>query len=107
MIQVFKTHVIEDEKEREAALDVIAQREGYYCALFAGMPRPPEIAVRYEGARPLCIQIKFMPVGDKPVIITSQSYLSADAATKHAFKKLRRVAKNYFVKTKKRHRDCN
>lgn len=104
MISIFKAHVIEDERQREAALAVIAEREEYYQMLFAGASRPPEITVRYEGTRPLCIQIKFMPAGDKPVIIESQSYLGADAATKHAFKKLRRVAKNYFVKNKKRHR---
>ena len=104
MIDVLGAQKIVDEEERRAALAVVAQRAAYYAQLFAEGGACPRITLQYEGVRPLRIRIKFMPPGAPPVIIDAQSYARADAATKYALKKLRRVAKNYFVKTKKRHR---
>ncbi len=104
MIEVIRLDHIEDETERAATAAVIAQRREYYERLFANSAHPPTITVRYDGRRPLEVRITFSPHNRPPVTITVPSYQTADAATKHAFKKLRRVAKNYFVKTKTRHR---
>ena len=104
MIEVFKAKVIEDEKEREAAMEVIQEREIYYKELFANEARPPRIKVTYEGNNPLIVRILFAPVKGKATVVNESGYGTADAVTKHAFKKLRRRAKNYFVKMKKRHR---
>jgi hypothetical protein len=105
MIEVFKLKVIEDEKEQEAVLDVIEERENYYRELFVNDSRPPRIKVTFEGNNPLTIRILFSPPKGKAVVVNESGYGKPDAVTKHAFKKLRRVAKNHFVKTKKRHRD--
>ncbi len=102
MIDVIKAQNIEDEKEREEALAVIAARDAYYERLFAGAKHKPRITLRYEGGRPLQIHVKFMPPSGAPVVISVDSYLDAVAATKYALKKLRRVAKNYFIKQKAR-----
>ncbi len=104
MISVFRLKIVEDEKEREAVLDVIAGREEYYVNLFKNLKTPPKIAVKFEGNKPLTIRIIFDPVDGRRVAIDTQGYGTADSVMKHAFKKLRRVAKNHFVKVKKRHR---
>lgn len=104
MIEVFRAKLIEDEKERESAMEVIAEREAYYVELFAHESRPPRIKVTYEGSNPLTVRILFAPVNGKTVVVNESGYGTADAVTKHAFKKLRRRAKNHFVKTKNRHR---
>ncbi|XLQ19573.1 MAG: hypothetical protein ACKUBY_03200 [Candidatus Moraniibacteriota bacterium] len=103
MIEVFRAKIIEDEKEREAALEVIAERENYYVELFANDARKPRITVKYEGASPLTVRILFSPPSGKTVVVNESGYGTADSVTKHAFKKLRRLAKNHFVKMKKRH----
>ncbi len=105
MIEVFRAKLIEDEKEREAAMDVIEERESYYVELFAQESHPPRIKVTYEGMNPLTVRILFSPVNGKAIVINESGYGTADAVTKHAFKKLRRKAKNHFTKTKNRHRD--
>ena len=105
MIEVFRLKVIEDEKEREAVMAVIDERESYYQDLFASDPRPPRIKITYEGNNPLTIRILFSPSKGRVVVVNESGYGTPAAVTKHAFKKLRRVAKNHFVKTKKRHRD--
>ena len=105
MIRIFKAKIIEDEEVREAALAVIAEREGYYKTLFADAKKMPKITVKYEGARPLMVQINFLPADGRMIVISTTGYGTADSVTKHAFKKLRRVAKNYFIKTKKSHRE--
>ena len=105
MIEIFRAKVIEDEKEREAAMEVIAERESYYVELFAQESRPPRIKVTYEGSVPLTVRILFSPVKGKTVVVQESGYGTAAAVTKHAFKKLRRRAKNHFVKTKRRHRN--
>ncbi|MEN8252269.1 MAG: hypothetical protein ABFQ53_01680 [Patescibacteria group bacterium] len=105
MIEVFRIGVIEDEKEREAALAVIEEREDYYKKLFENDSRPPRIKVTFEGKNPLTVRILFAPAKGKVVVVNESGYGKADAVTKHAFKKLRRVAKNHFVKTKKQHRN--
>ncbi len=102
MIEVHGMQVIEDEKEREAARAVIDERLPYYEKLFSREPRP-HMTLRYESQRPLVIRMKFTPPGKSPKVIVVESYSSADAATKYALKKMRRVAKNYFLKTKPRH----
>ncbi len=94
--------MIADEKERAAALAVIDARRVYYEKLFGGDNATVDIRVRYEGVRPLCIQIQFVPVGAPPVVINVSSYKDAVSATKYALMKLRRVAKNYFTKTRRR-----
>jgi len=105
MIEIFRAKIIEDEKEREAAMEVIAERESYYVELFAHEAHPPHIKVTYEGTNPLTVRILFAPTNGKAVVVNENGYGTADAVTKHAFKKLRRRAKNHFVKTKNRHRD--
>lgn len=105
MIEVFKLKIIEDDHDRAATLAVIIERETYYETLFEHTHHPPRISVRYEGMRPWQIRITFLPVDGRAVVIDTQGYGSPDSVTKHAFKKLRRTAKNYFVKTKKRHRE--
>lgn len=105
MIEVFKLQLIEDDIERAKTLAVIVEREAYYEELFINTTRPPRITVRFEGTNPWQIRISFFPRDGRAVIIDTQGYNTADAVTKHAFKKLRRTAKNYFVKTKKRHRE--
>jgi len=105
MIEVFKAKIIEDDDEREAAMAVIIEREVYYKTLFENASEAPRITVRYEGVRPLTIKIKFSPAFGRTIVIETYGYDAPSAVTKHAFKKLRRVAKNYFVKTKKRHRE--
>jgi hypothetical protein len=105
MIEVFKINIIEDEKERETAMAVIEEREIYYKELFANETHSPRIRVTYEGNNPLTVRILFSPSKGKTVVVNESGYGTADAVTKHAFKKLRRIAKNHFVKTKKRHRN--
>ncbi len=104
MIEIFRAKVIEDEKEREAAMEVVAERESYYVELFAQESRPPRIKVTYEGVTPLTVRILFSPVNGKTIVVQESGYGTAAAVTKHAFKKLRRRAKNHFVKMKNRHR---
>ena len=104
MIEVFRAKIIEDDDEREAAMAVIAEREGYYRELFANESRPPRIKITFEGNNPLTVRILFSPVNGRVIVVNESSYSKADAAMKHAFKKLRRVAKNHFVKNKQRHR---
>ena len=101
MIEVFKTGVIKDDVEREEALAVIDERREYYERLFAHTSQSPRISVRFEGARPLIVRIMFVPASGQVAVIDTPSYQSPAAAVKHAFKKLRRVAKNHFEKAKK------
>ena len=103
MIEVFRAKIIEDEKEREAAIEVIEEREEYYKKLFANETHPPRIKVTYEGNSPLTVRILFAPINGKVVVVNGSGYSSADSVTKHAFKKLRRVAKNHFTKAKNHH----
>ena len=106
MIEIFKAKIIEDEDEREAALAVITEREAYYTELFKNESRPPRIKVTYEGTSPLTVRILFFSTNNgKTVAVDTSGYGTASAVTKHAFKKLRRVAKNHFVKIKKSHRN--
>ena len=104
MIEIFRAKVIKDEKEREAVLEIIEEREIYYKELFAQEVHPPRIRVTFEGNTPLTVRILFSPAKGKSVVINESGYGSADALTKHAFKKLRRRAKNHFVKMKNSHR---
>ena len=101
MIEISKLKVVDSEEEREAVLRVITERENYYRELFKNDPSLPRIKVTYEGARPLLIRILFAPARGKVVVVHQSGYGSADSVTKHAFKKLRRVAKNHFIKHKK------
>jgi hypothetical protein len=105
MIEVFKLKVVGNEDDQEAVLKVIAERENYYRELFKNEPTLPRIRVTYEGARPLVIRILFAPARGKVVVVNQSGYGTADSVTKHAFKKLRRVAKNHFIKVKLRHRN--
>ncbi len=105
MIEVFKTGVIVDESEREEALAVIDERREYYERLFAHSDRKPRIKVSFQGVRPMTVRIMFTPASGQVAVIDTPSYQSAPAAVKHAFKKLRRVAKNYFDKVKKNSRN--
>ncbi len=107
MIHIFKLKNIEDEKERDAVVNLILQKEHYYKTLFKNSKNLPKITIKFEGTKPLTIRIIFDPITDRRVIIDVDGYTSADALTKYAFKKLRRVAKNYFVKTKKRYKQTN
>lgn len=104
MIEIFKTNVIESEEEREAAIEVIVKKEAYYTELFKSEKRPFKIKVRYEGKSPLVVRILFTPPNGKIVAIDTSGYGKADSVTKHAFKKLRRVAKNHFIKAKNKQR---
>ncbi len=100
MIVVQKAKMIEDEKVREKVLAVIDEREQYYQDLF-GAGQMPEITVRFENLQPFRLRITFRPPGKPPVRIDIEGFTAPDVVTKHAFKKLRRVAKNYFDKEKK------
>lgn len=104
MIAIEKEKIIEDEKMRETVLAVIAEREEYYMNLFDSAPLKPRITVRFENLQPFRLRITFAPAATKPVMIDVEGYTTPDVVTKHAFKKLRRTAKNYFVKNKQRHR---
>ncbi len=104
MINVFKLKIVEDEKEQQAVLDVIASREEYYINLFKNSNTFPKITVKFEGNKPLTVRIIFDPSDGKRIAIDTKGYGKADSVTKYAFKKLRRVAKKHFVKTKKKHR---
>jgi hypothetical protein len=105
MIEVFKLKVVGDEDDQKAVLKVIAERENYYRELFKNEPTLPRIKITYEGTRPLSIRILFAPARGKVVVVNQSGYGTASAVTKHAFKKLRRVAKNHFIKVKLRHRN--
>ncbi len=104
MITIQKEKIIEDEKMRDTVCAVISEREEYYKTLFASAREQPQIIVRFENFQPFRLRITFKPCGEKPIMIDTQGYTAPDIVTKHAFKKLRRVAKNYFTKKKKRHR---
>ncbi len=104
MIEIFRANIIKNKKEYTDAMKVIAERESYYVKLFAQESCPPRIKITYEGASPLTVRILFSPVNGKTIVVQENSYGTADAVTKHAFKKLRRRAKNHFIKVKKQHR---
>lgn len=104
MIVVQKEKIIEDEKMREIVLALISEREVYYKTLFDSVARPPRITVRFENLQPFRLRITFQPSGEAPVMIDTEGFTAPDVVTKHAFKKLRRTAKNHFVKNKRRHR---
>jgi len=104
MITVRGIHTITDEKERLSVLACIKERETYYLTLFANAKRPPKITLTFGGTNPRTIRITFNPPDARYVAIDAQGYGDTTALTKYAFKKLRRVAKNYFVKNKRRHR---
>ncbi len=101
-LSVHKISVVADEKERAAVLAVIDARRVYYEKLFGGDNATVDIRIRYEGAYPLRIQIQFVPVGAPPVVINVSSYKDAVSATKYALMKLRRVARHYFIKSRRR-----
>ncbi len=104
MIEVQKIKVISDPKMRVLLEEIIEEREGFYRELFVG-GAVPRIVLSFENEQPFRMRIAFYPAGDKPKMIDVQSYATPDVGLKHGFKKLRRVAKNYFVKNKKRHRN--
>jgi|GEM_PF-3321640 len=104
MIGVQKIHIFDDEKLEEALLDVIAEREVYYKELFSSVTHPPEITVKFERVRPFSVRITFRPWREKPVMLDTDSYSEPVVGLKHAFKKLRRTAKNHYVKNKRSHR---
>jgi len=101
MITIQKAGIIEDEKVREAVFAVIEEREMYYINLFGTGPDAPDITVKFENLQPFRLRITFKPRGKAPVHIDIEGFTTPEIVTKHAFKKLRRVAKNHFTKQKK------
>ncbi len=104
MINIQKIHIFEDEKLQQLLRDVIAERELYYTELFSSVAQPPEITVKFERVRPFCVRIIFRPWRERPVMLDTDSYSEPVVGLKHAFKKLRRTAKNHYVKNKRSHR---
>lgn len=99
MIEIQKIKIIEDEKMRAEVESIICERELYYQELFSGGTLP-RIVIRFENLAPFRARIIFHPRGEKPVMIDVESYSLPDVAVKHGFKKLRRTAKNYYIKRK-------
>lgn len=104
MIEIQKIKIVEDEKMCEMLRGIIDERVGYYEDLFSEDSLRPRIVVQLENLEPFRMRIVFHPRGEKPKMIDIDSYSAPDVALKHGLKKLRRVAKNYYIKNKKRHR---